>query len=80
MQTKGLLEHVLGFPLELRQTKEGHVPEVLLGGFQEKLGPLLLRKRGHIVAADEIQVRQHAHLQTGEQELKILVADLTLRY
>lgn len=69
-QPEGSFEQELGFPLVLRQAKEGHVAQVLLGRLQEELGPLLLWNRGHVVAADEAQVRQHAHLQTEEQEVK----------
>lgn len=49
-------EQELGLPLVLRQAKEGHVSQVLLGRLQEELGPLLLWHSGHVVAADEAQV------------------------
>lgn len=67
-QPEGSLKQELGFPLVLCQTKEGHVSQVLLGRLQEKLGPLLLWDSGHVVAADEAQVCQHANLQAGEKE------------
>lgn len=66
-QPEGPLEQELGLPLVLGQAEEGHVPEVLLGRLQEELGPLLLRHRGHVVAAHQAQVGQHAHLQAGRR-------------
>lgn len=66
-QPKGSLKQELGLPLVLGQTKECHIPEVLLGRVQEELSPLLLRDRGHVVAAHQTQVGQHAHLRTGKR-------------
>lgn len=63
-QPEGALKQELGLPLVLGQAEEGHVSEVLLGRLQEELRPLLLRDRGHVVAAHQAQVRQHAHLHT----------------
>lgn len=64
-QPEGPLEQELGLPLVLGEAKEGHVPEVLLGRLQQELGSLLLRHCGHVVAAHQAQVGQHAHLQAG---------------
>lgn len=72
-QPEGALKQELGLPLVLGQAEEGHVSEVLLGRLQEELRPLLLRDRGHVVAAHQAQVRQHAHLHTehgtGSEEI-----------
>lgn len=67
-QPEGPLKQELGFPLVLRQPKESHVSQILLGRLQEKLGPLLLRDRGHVVAADQAQVCQHTNLVRQEEQ------------
>lgn len=62
VHVEGFLKQVLGLPLKLREAEECHVLQIRFGTFQEDLVSLLFRHDGEVVAADQGQVREHAHL------------------
>ena len=62
VQVERVLEEKLGVGLELHQTKEGHVDEVLFGALQHKAVTLRRGEARGVVAVHLRQVSQHAGL------------------
>lgn len=62
VHVEGFLKQVLGLPLKLSEAEECHVLQIRFGTFQEDLVSLLFRHDGEVVAADQGQVGEHAHL------------------
>ncbi|TRZ02042.1 hypothetical protein DNTS_024197 [Danionella cerebrum] len=60
-QAEGVLEEVLGLPLVLGETKEGHVSQVALGTFEQHGPALVLAHDREVVAAHQAEHNKETH-------------------